>query len=71
MRYQDMEEQKFLFALFVVGLCGGYTTFSTFSLDNLFLLYKRPLHLAFNITASVLLATLAAWGGLSLGSALA
>ena len=70
-RYQDAQEQKYIFALFVVGLCGGYTTFSTFSLDNLFLLYKRPVHLGFNITASVLLATLAAWGGLTLGGALA
>ena len=71
MRYQNMQEQKYIFALFVVGLCGGYTTFSTFSLDNLFLLYKRPLQLGFNITASVLLATLAAWGGLALGGGLA
>ena len=69
--YQYAQEQRYIFALFVVGICGGYTTFSTFSLDNLFLLYRRPLHLAFNITASVLLATLAAWGGLSLGGALA
>ena len=71
MRYQNMQDQKYIFALFVVGLCGGYTTFSTFSLDNLFLLYKRPLQLGFNITASVLLATLAAWGGLALGGGLA
>ncbi len=71
MRYQDMQEQKYLFALFVTGVCGGYTTFSTFSLDNLFLLYKRPLQLGINITASVLLATLAAWGGLALGGGLA
>ena len=69
--YKDAQDQKYVFALFVVGLCGGYTTFSTFSLDNLFLLYRRPLHLGFNIIASVVLATLAAWGGLVLGVALA
>ena len=58
-------------ALFVTGVCGGYTTFSTFSLDNLFLVYQHPVQMAFNIIASLILATLAAWGGLVIGGAIA
>ncbi|MBG83555.1 MAG: hypothetical protein CMJ40_03290 [Phycisphaerae bacterium] len=53
--------------LIVVGLCGGFTTFSTFSLDNILLLYTRPWQMAFNVIMSVVCATLAAWGGLCLG----
>ena len=56
--------------LIVVGLCGGFTTFSTFSLDNILLLYTKPWQLGFNVVMSVILATLAAWGGLSLGGTL-
>ena len=68
---RDAQGPRMGMLLFVTGVCGGYTTFSTFSLDNLFLFYKRPQQLGFNITASVLLATLAAWGGLALGGGLA
>ena len=69
--FRDTQNVQMGLALFVTGICGGYTTFSTFSLDNLFLLYKRPFHLAFNIITGVVLATLAAWGGLALGGAVA
>ena len=71
MHYRHAQEQQYIYALFVIGLCGGYTTFSTFSLDNLFLLYKKPFQLGINIIASVMLATLAAWGGLTLGGVVA
>ena len=69
--FQGSESIRMGTSLLVIGLCGGFTTFSTFSLDNLFLLYHRPWILGFNIVASVLLATLAAWGGLGLGGVLA
>ncbi len=68
---QDTQNIQLGMGLFVTGVCGGYTTFSTFSLDNLFLAYKRPGTLAFNIFSGVILATLAAWGGLTLGGMLA
>ena len=65
--FQDTQSAQMGLALFVTGICGGYTTFSTFSLDNLFLLYRKPLQLGINFIASVVLATMAAWGGLALG----
>ena len=69
--FQDTESISLAMGAFVTGLCGGFTTFSTFSLDNLFLLYSRRWQLAFNIVMSVILATLAAWGGLELGGTFA
>lgn len=69
--YQDDLSTTMGLNLLVVGLCGGFTTFSTFSLDNILLIYTKPRQLAFNIVMSVLCATLAAWGGLSLGGMLA
>ena len=69
--FQDTQDIQMGLALFVTGVCGGYTTFSTFSLDNLFLVYQHPVQMAFNIIASLILATLAAWGGLVMGGAIA
>ena len=69
--FQATQDIQMGLALFVTGFCGGYTTFSTFSLDNLFLMYQHPGQMLFNITGSLLLATLAAWGGLVAGGTLA
>jgi CrcB protein len=48
----------------MVGLCGGYTTFSSFSLQTLTLLQDGEFfHAGANIVASVLLCMLAVWLG--------
>ena len=64
-------ESAFVRQFLLVGICGGYTTFSAFSLQTLALLqvgdYGRA---GLNVASSVLLCVLAAWGGYALAAAL-
>ena len=53
--------------LLITGLCGGFTTFSAFSAENLALLQQhQPIMLIAYITASVILGVLAVWAGMQL-----
>lgn len=57
--------------LVMTGICGGYTTFSTFSLETLRLAEDRQWGAAaMNATASVLLCLVGVWLGHALASAL-
>ena len=49
--------------LVVTGFLGGFTTFSTFALDNHKLLSESPSHAAFNIAASIIGSIIAVWLG--------
>jgi fluoride exporter len=53
---------------FMYGLCGGYTTFSSFSLQTLQLLQNREwFHAGANMFVSVILCLIAVWLGYLLG----
>jgi len=57
-------------AILVIGFCGAYTTFSSFSLDNYFLVQGKYVQLALNMLGSLVVAFLAVWAGWSLGQML-
>jgi CrcB protein len=66
-----MTSQSRVFAtqLLITGVCGGYTTFSSFSLQTLTLLQDRQwLYAGGNMLLSVLLCMIAVWLGYLLGS---
>jgi len=66
-----MTPQSRVFAtqLLIIGVCGGYTTFSSFSLQTLTLLQHRQwLYAGGNVLLSVFLCMIAVWLGYLLGS---
>lgn len=67
----DSQSRVFATQFLIVGVCGGYTTFSSFSLQTLNLLRDREwLYAGGNILLSVVLCLIAVWLGWLLGAAL-
>ena len=66
----DTQSRIFATQFLMVGMCGGYTTFSSFSLQTLNLLREREwLYAGGNILLSVVLCMIGVWAGYLLGSA--
>ena len=65
----DSQSRAFATQFFMYGICGGYTTFSSFSLQTLNLLRDREwLYAGGNVVLSVVLCMAAVWLGWMLGS---
>ena len=70
--FWEIDRRKSPAALFLVtGFCGGFTTFSTFSLQTLDLMQKNDWSKAgLNIAASVAICLICTWAGWMLGQSL-
>jgi fluoride exporter len=67
----DSSSRAFVTQFLMIGVCGGFTTFSSFSLQTLNLLRDREwLYAGGNILFSVTLCLIAVWLGWLLGSTL-
>jgi CrcB protein len=65
----DPQSRMFATQFVIIGVCGGYTTFSSFSRETLNLLQERDFFYALgNIFLSVVLCMIAVWLGYLLGS---
>ncbi|HEY5296520.1 MAG TPA: fluoride efflux transporter CrcB [Verrucomicrobiae bacterium] len=66
----DPQSRAFAIQFLMIGACGGYTTFSSFSLQTLNLLREREwLYAGGNVILSVALCMIAVWLGYLLGGA--
>ena len=64
----DSSSRAFATQFIMIGICGGYTTFSSFSLQTLNLLRDRDwLYAGGNVVLSVVLCLVAVWFGWLLG----
>jgi CrcB protein len=65
----NSEARVFTTEFLMIGVCGGFTTFSSFSLQTLHLVRDREwLYAGGNVLLSVVLCLLATWFGYLLGS---
>jgi CrcB protein len=65
----DSQWRVFVTQFLMIGICGGYTTFSAFSLRTLQLMQERQwLYACGNVILSVTLCMIAVWLGYLLGS---
>jgi len=66
----DSQSRVFVTQFLMIGICGGYTTFSAFSLRTLQLMQERQwLYAGGNVILSVVLCMIAVWLGFLLGAA--
>ena len=65
----DSQSRAFATQFLMIGICGGYTTFSSFSWQTLRLVQDREwLYAGGNVVLSVVLCMIAVWLGYALGS---